>query len=147
MMAQIALAQKDHARAISELEALLEYAHTDLDSARLLTKELEQAGGNNSARMMTAYRRVAALDPFDAANHSALGRLQLQSGDSRGAAQSFRAAIAAGALDAAAANADLADAYIALGDKVQAKRAALAAIEVAPGYQRAQDQLLKMVGP
>jgi tetratricopeptide (TPR) repeat protein len=147
MMAQIALTQKDHTRAISELEALLEYAHTDLDSARLLTKELEQPGGNNSARMMTAYRRVAALDPFDAANHSALGRLQLQSGDSRGAAQSFRAAIAAGALDAAAANADLADAYIALGDKAQAKRAALAAIEVAPGYQRAQDLLLKLVSP
>jgi tetratricopeptide (TPR) repeat protein len=147
MMAQIALTQKDHTRAISELEALLEYAHTDLDSARLLTKELEQAGGNNSARMMTAYRRVAALDPFDAANHSALGRLQLQSGDSRGAAQSFRAAIAAGSLDAAAANADLADAYIALGDKAQAKRAALAAIEVAPGYQRAQDLLLKLVSP
>jgi tetratricopeptide (TPR) repeat protein len=147
MMAQIALAQKDHTRAISELEALLEYAHTDLDSARLLTKELEQVGGNDSARMMTAYQRVAALDPFDAANHSALGRLQLQSKDSRGAAQSFRAAIAAGALDPAGANADLADAYIALGDKVQAKRAALAAIEVAPGYQRAQDQLLKLVSP
>ncbi|MCM3879618.1 MAG: tetratricopeptide repeat protein [Vicinamibacterales bacterium] len=147
MMAQIAIAQKDRARAITELEALLEHAHTDLDSARLLTKELEQAGGNNASRLMPAYERVAALDPFDAANHSALGRLKLQGGDPAAAARSFRAAVAAGALDSAAANADLAEAYLAQGDKVRAKRAALAAIEVAPGYQRAQDLLLKLVTP
>lgn len=147
LMAQIAIAQKDRARTIKELEALLEHAHTDLDSARLLTKELEQAGGNVSVPLMAAYERVAALDPFDAANHSALGRLKLQSGDAPAAARSFRAAIAAGTLDAAAANADLAEAYLATGDKVLAKRAALAAIEVAPGYQRAQDLLLKLVTP
>jgi len=146
-MAQIAIAQKDRARAIKELQALLEHAHTDLDSARLLAKELEQAGGNVSAPLMIAYERVAALDPFDSANHSALGRLKMQSGDARAAARSFRAAIAAGALDSAAANADLAEAYLATGDKVLAKRAALAAIEVAPGYQRAQDLLLKLVAP
>jgi uncharacterized protein HemY len=96
---------------------------------------------------MIAYERVAALDPFDSANHSALGRLKMQSGDAPAAARSFRAAIAAGALDSAAANADLAEAYLATGDKVLAKRAALAAIEVAPGYQRAQDLLLKLVAP
>jgi tetratricopeptide (TPR) repeat protein len=147
MMAQIAIAQKDRARAITELEALLQFAHTDLDSARLLAKELEQAGGNNGTRLMTAYERVAALDPFDAANHSALGRMKMQRGDAAMAARSFRAAIAAGSLDAAAANADLAEAYLATGDKAQAKRAALAAIEVAPGYQRAQDLLLRLVTP
>jgi len=147
MMAQIAIAQKDRARAIKELQALLEHAHTDLDSARLLAKELEQTGGNVSAPLMIAYERVAALDPFDSANHSALGRLKMQSGDAPAAARSFRAAIAAGALDSAAANADLAEAYLATGDKVLAKRAALAAIEVAPGYQRAQDLLLKLVAP
>ncbi len=147
MMAQIAIAQKDRARTIKELEALLEYAHTDLDSARLLAKELEQAGGNSSKSLMVAYQRVAALDPFDAGNHTALGRLKLQNGDAPAAAQAFRAALAAGALDSAAANADLAEAYLALGDKVRAKRAALAAMEIAPGYQRAQDLLLKLVGP
>jgi tetratricopeptide (TPR) repeat protein len=147
MMAQIAIAQKDRTRAINELETLLQYAHTDLESARLLAKELEQSGGASAPRMMAAYERIAALDPFDAANHSALGRLKLQSGDARAAARSFRAAIAAGALDTAAANADLAEAYLATGDKALAKRAALAAIEVAPGYQRAQDLLLKLVTP
>jgi tetratricopeptide (TPR) repeat protein len=146
LMAQIALERKDRARAVTELEALLEHAHNDLDSARLLARELEQLGGNNSARLMPAYERIGALDPFDAANHSALGRLKMQAGDAGTAAREFRAALASGALDSAAARCDLAEAYLALGDKTLAKREALAAIEVAPGYQRAQDLLLKLVG-
>ena len=52
---------------------------------------------------MSAYERIAQLDPFDAANHSALGRLKMQAGDARTAAREFRAAIAAGSLDPAAA--------------------------------------------
>ena len=55
------------------------------------------------------------------------------------------AAIAAGALDAAAAHVDLAESYIATGDKAQAKKEAIAAMEVAPGYPRAQDLLLKLL--
>jgi tetratricopeptide (TPR) repeat protein len=145
-MAQMAIERKDTARAITELEALLQDANTDLDSARLLARQLELAGGNNSARLMAAYERVGALDPFDAANHSALGRLKMQAGDPGTAVREFRAAIASGALDAAAANCDLAESYLALGDKTQARRAVLAAIEVAPGYPRAQDLLLKLVG-
>ena len=82
---------------------------------------------------MSAYERIAQLDPFDAANHSKLGRLKMQAGDARTAVREFRAAIAAGSLDPAAAHSDLAESYLALGDKVQARRAVLAAIEVAPG--------------
>ena len=95
---------------------------------------------------MAAYERIAQLDPFDAANHSLLGRLKMQAGDARTAAREFRAAIASGSLDPAAAHSDLAESYLALGDKAQARRAILAAIEVAPGYPRAQDLLLKVVG-
>jgi len=145
MMAKIAIDKGDHARAITELEALLKNAHTDLDSARLLAKELEQAGGNNAARLTPVYELISALDPFDAANHSKLGNLKMKAGDPRTASQEFRAAVAAGPLDQAAAYCDLADSYVALGDKAQAKRQALAAMEVAPGYPRAQDLLLKLV--
>jgi Flp pilus assembly protein TadD len=95
---------------------------------------------------MPAYERIAQLDPFDAANHTRLGRLKMQAGDAQSAAREFRAAIAAGTLDPAAAHSDLAESYLALGDKAQARRAILAAIEVAPGYPRAQDLLLKVVG-
>src|SRR5687768_1006499 len=145
IMAQMALERKDSARAISELEKLLEHANTDLASVRLLARELE-ATQAPAARLMSAYERVAQLDPFDGANHSKLGRLKMQAGDARYAVREFRAAIAAGSLDSAAAHSDLAESYLAVGDKVQARRAVLAAIEVAPGYPRAQELLLKVVG-
>lgn len=145
MMAQMALERKDSTRAISELEKLLEYENTDLDSVRALARELESTKAP-SARLMSAYERIAQLDPFDSANHSKLGRLKMQAGDSRTAVREFRAAVAAGSLDPASAQSDLAESYLAVGDKVQARRAALAAIEVAPGYPRAQELLLKVVG-
>jgi tetratricopeptide (TPR) repeat protein len=144
LMAQMALERNDRARAIAELEELLKSAHTDLDSARLLAKQLAQAGGR-AERLVPVYELIAALDPFDAANHAALGHLKMQAGDPRTAAREFRAEIAAGPLDAAAAHSDLAESYIASGDKAQAKREVLAAMEIAPGYPRAQDLLLKLV--
>ena len=144
MMARMALQRKDRDRAISQLEKVLQHANTDLDSARLLARLLQEAGAS-AARLTAAYERVAQLDPFDAANHTQLGRLKLQAGDARAAAREFRVAIAAGSLDPASAHSDLAESYLALGDKAQARRAILAAIEVAPGYPRAQDLLLKVV--
>ncbi len=79
-MAQMALERKDSARAISEFEKLLEYENTDVESVRLLARELE-ATKAPAAKLMSAYERIAQLDPFDAANHSKLGRLKMQAGD------------------------------------------------------------------
>ena len=105
-----------------------------------------EQGGGSAARRAAVYEIIGALDPFDAANHTALGRLKLQAGDARTAAREFRAAIAAGALDAAAAHCDLAESYVATGETALAKKEVLAAMEIAPGYPRAQDLLLKLVG-
>ena len=145
IMAQMAIERKDSARAITELEKLLEHENTDLEAARLLARELE-ATKAPAAKLMSAYERIAQLDPFDANNHTKFGRLKMQAGDNPTAAREFRAAIASGTLDPAATHSDLAETYLAMGDKAQARRAILAAIEVAPGYPRAQDLLLKVVG-
>ena len=48
MMAKIAMQQGDSARAIKELEAVLQTSHTDLEAARQLAKELQQAGGTDT---------------------------------------------------------------------------------------------------
>lgn len=144
MMAQMALQQKNRQRAISELEALLQHARSDLESARLLAKLLEEE--RDQARLFAAYDRIVSIDPFDAAAHSALGRLALERQNPQLAVREFRATLAAGALDPAVARTDLAESYLALGDKVQARREVLAAIEIAPGYERAQQLLLKLVG-
>jgi tetratricopeptide (TPR) repeat protein len=145
MMAKIAMQKGDSARAIKELEAVLQTSHTDLETARLLAKQLQQAGGADTQKLMNVYSLISSLDPFDAPNHTALGKLKMAAGDPATAAREFRAAVAAGSLDEAAAHVDLAESYVALGDKAQAKKEAIAAMEVAPGYPRAQDLLLKLL--
>jgi cellulose synthase operon protein C len=142
MMARMALERGDKPRAAAELEALLAHASTDIESARQLAGLLQ---GGNPSRLAAAYERIVALDPFDAGAHSALGRLALEREDHQVAAREFRAALAAGPLDPAVAHCDLAESYLMGGDRDQAKRQALAALEIAPSYERAQELLLKLV--
>jgi tetratricopeptide (TPR) repeat protein len=61
------------------------------------------------------------------------------------AIRAFRSAIAAGPADKATAYLDLAEAHFAAGQVADAKRQALAALEIAPSFERAQDLLLKTV--
>ena len=123
MMAQMALERKDSARAISELEKLLQHENTDLDSVRLLARELE-ATQAPAARLMSAYERVAQLDPFDAANHSKLGRLKMQAGDApHGRARVPRGDCRRVARSGVGACPISRKAIWLVGDKVQARRA------------------------
>ena len=62
------------------------------------------------------------------------------------AVREFRAALATGPADKAAAHCDLGEAYLIDGKPAEAKREALAALEIAPSFERAQDLLLKTVG-
>ena len=61
------------------------------------------------------------------------------------AIRAFRAAVAGGPADKASAYADVAEAHFAAGQIAEAKRNALAALEIAPSFERAQDLLLKVV--
>ena len=49
-------------------------------------------------------------------------------------------------VDHAAAHTDLAESYLKGGKRAEAKKQTLAALEIAPSYERAQDLLLKLVG-
>ena len=62
------------------------------------------------------------------------------------ATREFRAALAAGTTDKAAAHCDLGESYLLAGQRVEAKREALAALEIAPSFERAQELLLNAVG-
>ena len=64
------------------------------------------------------------------------------------AASAFTEALAAGPIDRASAHADLAEGLFQSGNAAEAKREALAALEIAPTFERAQQLLLKLVdGP
>ena len=140
-IAKIALERKDTSRAIKAFEAMLRVDHYDVEAARTLASLLASQG--DAARTAAAHERVVALDPFDAVAQSAVGRAALLRRDTPSALRAFRAALAAAPNDVAVAHADLAEAYLMSGNKGGAKREVLAALEVAPAYERAQDLLLK----
>jgi Tfp pilus assembly protein PilF len=58
----------------------------------------------------------------------------------------FRAALQTGAADKAAAHCDLGESYLLAGMRAEAKKEALAALEIAPSFERAQELLLNAVG-
>ena len=144
--AQIAtLAERagDFPRALRELTSLVGDDHTNIDAARRLVPLARRLG--DRAALALAYERIVTLDPFDAATHSAYGRLAVERRDMVLAAREFRAAIDAGPVDPVPAQCDLADVLLAAGDRAAAKQAVLAALETAPTYERAQQLLLRIV--
>jgi tetratricopeptide (TPR) repeat protein len=143
MIAEIALKQGDNARAIRALEALVKVDSADVESARKLAQLLAPQG--DAARTASAYGLVAELDPFDAQAQTAVGRHALQQRDATRAVRAFRAALAGKPPDRAAAHADLAEAHFIAGQYGEAKRETLAALEIAPAFERAQDLLLKII--
>jgi Tfp pilus assembly protein PilF len=71
--------------------------------------------------------------------------MALASAQTAEAVRAFRVALAAGPIDRASAHADLAEGLFQAGDRAEAKRETLAALEIAPTYERAQALLLKLV--
>ena len=94
--------------------------------------------------MAAALQRVVAVDPFDGAAHSSLGRLALSGGDTADAVRLFRVALAARPLDKAGAHADLAEALLKAGQRDEARKQVMEALLIAPTFTRAQDLLLKL---
>ena len=76
-----------------------------------------------------------------------LGRLAVQRNDLEIAAREFRTVLALGPVDRSAALTDLAETYFKAGKSADAKKQTLAALEIAPTYERAQELLLKLVDP
>lgn len=144
IMAALAEKLADRARAMKEYEALLNADHTNVEAARKLA-ELARSAGDDRTRAL-ALERVVSIYPFDPAAHTALGQIAMKQQNAVLASREFQAAIASGAPDKAAAHCDLAEADLLAGKPAEAKKEVLAAIEIAPSYERAQTLLLKIAG-
>jgi cellulose synthase operon protein C len=142
-LATLAAAAGDRGRAAAALETLIARDGDNVEAARQLVALLDEPG--DADRLLRAHARVAELDPFNAAAHTALGRGALAAGDPGTAARWFRVALAAGPRDRVAAHTDLAEAYWRGGAPADARRQTLAALELAPTYAPAQDLLLAIV--
>jgi tetratricopeptide (TPR) repeat protein len=143
-LAEIALEKKDRPRAIAELTALFDADFQNVEAAHHLAALLREAGVTDQAKLRPVYERIVALDPFDGEARTALGRMALQRNDAEFAAREFRTVIALKPIDPAVAHTDLAESYLKAGKRADAKRQTLAALEIAPTYERAQDLLLKL---
>jgi tetratricopeptide (TPR) repeat protein len=142
-MGRLAEQLGDSVRAIKEYRALLVHDHNAIDAARRLT-ELAAKTGDESV-LAFANDRIVELDPFDAAGHTGLGRAAIRSRDASVAIREFKVALATGPADRATAHCDLAEGYLLAGRGADAKREALAALEIAPSFERAQDLLLRAI--
>ena len=89
--------------------------------------------------------RVIGIDPFDPVPHLAIGRMALVRGDGVTSIREFQIALAADPVDRVSAYCDLSESYLMAGEFENAKRAVLAALEMAPTYERAQELLLRAV--
>ena len=143
VMAALALKDGDRARAMQELRTLLTNDHTNVEAARELAALAGRAG--DQALQWFAVERLVTVDPYEPGAHTIFGRLAIERHDLQVATREFEAALAAGPVDRAAAHCDLGETYLAAGRKADAKRQAMAALEIAPTFERAQTLLLKVV--
>ncbi len=144
-MAALAQQKKDDARLIAELKRVVALDGNDVEAARQLAAALRTAKVTDAATLRPVYQQIASVDPFDAEAHRWLGRDALERSDADAAVREFRAVVALGPVDRAAAYTDLAESYFKSGRKAEAKKQTLAALEIAPTYERAQELLLKLV--
>lgn len=144
LLAEIYEKRGDRDRARKELRTLLASDHANVNAARQLVELAASAGATDDEDY--ALRVVADLDPFESATHSKLGKRLLAKNDNASALIEFQAALATKPANEADAHADVAEAYLKLGRKEEAKRQALESLKRAPTFARAQDLLLAAMG-
>src|SRR4029079_18882533 len=144
-IAAMAIEKKDTARAITALTALVAVDYNNVEAARLLAALLRDTKGEDPVKLRPVYERIVAIDALRRDAHVQLGRMALRRNEAETAAREFRTVLALGPVDKAAAFTDLGESYCQAGKHAEAKKQTLAALEIAPTYERAQGLLLKLV--
>ena len=129
--------------AIDELRQLTDIRGADLESLTTLAAWLQEAGRSQEAAAVL--ERAIQVYPFDRETHQQLGDLFMGTGETGLAVREYRALLALQPPDRAAAHYQLARALLRLGRRVEAKTEVLSSLEIAPGYEPAQELLLTLV--
>jgi cellulose synthase operon protein C len=142
-MAQLAKGGKQGA-----LETLTAYEKMGGEDPAALKKlaSLEEELGAPKDAAATLERINYIYPVHDEEMHRHLGDLLLAQKDFPGAIREYSAVVASGPLDKAGAQYNLAQAYLAAGQRDKAEDSVLAALEAAPGYRPAQKLLLEIKG-
>ncbi len=144
-------ADADHAEGNAKAEAavLTAYEHEGGDSPDLLKRlaALEASAGEKDQAAATLERINYIYPVKDEALHRRLGDLLYGLKQYDAAIREYKALVASQPVDKAGAEFDLAQAYLAAGQKDKAEDSVLAALEIAPGFKPAQKLLLELQAP
>jgi tetratricopeptide (TPR) repeat protein len=142
LLAEIYESKGQKAEALAALETLVKYNETDAGALGKVAKLKLEAGDRKGAA--DALKQSFYIQPFDASLHKLAGNIYLDSGNPSEAIRELRVQIALAPPDLAEAHYDLARALEASGNAKEARREVLRALEIAPGFEKAQELLLKL---
>jgi cellulose synthase operon protein C len=144
----MALADREKNDAKSEATMLADYAKVGGESPDALKRlaELQAAAGDNPAAATTLELLNYIYPVKDEGLHRKLGDLLFAQKKFDHAIREYNAVVASNPVDKAGAEYNLAQAYLAAGQKDKAEDSVLAALEAAPGYRPAQKLLLELNG-
>jgi cellulose synthase operon protein C len=135
---------KGNLRKAAEVEAQLILLDESDYKSRVELARLSEAAGDKAAAA-AALDGALFINPFDMSVHQHLADLYLTGGDWIKVVRERKAVVAMDPVDRTEALYQLALAYYQSGDKVQARKAVIAALEEAPNYVKAQELLLTIV--
>lgn len=144
------MADADRARGDSKAESamLAAYEHEGGQDPDLLKRlaALEDGAGEKPEAVATLERVNYIYPVRDEVLHRRLGDLLYGLKQYDGAIREYKVLVASQPVDKAGADFDLAQAYLAAGQKDKAEDSVLAALEIAPGFRPAQKLLLQLQG-
>jgi tetratricopeptide (TPR) repeat protein len=142
ILGQMYLEQKREDDALAEFTA---WSRMDGSSLAPLLKAAQiYRNRKNWAAAAEALELAVYIHPYDLDVQKNLGEAAMKSERWPAAIAAYRALVALNASDPAGAHYDLARAFRASGDRREAKREVLRALEIAPSFIRAQELLLKL---
>lgn len=145
LLAELHEKRGDRAAAADALEAMLKIDENNWEAAKKLVQL--RLALSDKARALEALKLSFFINPFEASLHTLAGDLFLQQNNAQQAVNEFQVALALKPANVAEAQYNLGRAYLAAGDKNEAKRAVMRSLEAAPSYTQALDLLLKLRTP
>ncbi|MFQ5708420.1 MAG: tetratricopeptide repeat protein [bacterium] len=128
-------------KAIAELRQLTALNGKDLQALKKLANLSSEAQQSDWA--IAALQKAIYIAPYDSDVHKKLGEAYVSDQKYDQAIREFQVLLLTDSQDLAGAYYELANAYFLAGRKTEAKESALAALEIAPGFEKAQEILLK----
>jgi tetratricopeptide (TPR) repeat protein len=144
ILAQIYEKRGDKAALAEALESLIKVDENDYDALKKLAQLKNDAG--DKARALELMKMSFYVNPAEHVAHTMAGALFIDRGEAEPAIREFQIALAANPPNVAEAQYNLARAFHAAGKNKEARRAVLRSLEAAPGFDKAQELLLKLTG-